>query len=193
MGIKTVLHLPYSLDLSPCDFWLFPKLRGCRSLWDNWGDKKSCNEGHWHTHTRWVPWGLPEVVGTVQQVHCSWRIFLRRGQEYHVCTMNKSTHTKKSLETYLTILVLLTDGMVMSIGKCFCLLFSFSFSFSFFLSFFIFFFFLFTSFRVPMITGITYQNLLGNHFSLISIFMSKDSFNDCLLVYILLLWNIFSF
>ena len=30
MGIKTVPHLPYSPDLSPSDFWLFPKLRGCR-------------------------------------------------------------------------------------------------------------------------------------------------------------------
>ena len=30
MGIKTVRHPPYSPDLAPCDFWLFPKLRGCR-------------------------------------------------------------------------------------------------------------------------------------------------------------------
>ena len=34
MGIKIVLHPPYSPDLAPCDFWLFPKLkeklRGCR-------------------------------------------------------------------------------------------------------------------------------------------------------------------
>ena len=30
MGIKTVRHCPYSPDLAPCDFWLFPKLRGCR-------------------------------------------------------------------------------------------------------------------------------------------------------------------
>ena len=29
MGIKTVPHPSYSLDLAPCDFWLFPKLRGC--------------------------------------------------------------------------------------------------------------------------------------------------------------------
>ena len=29
MGIKTVPHRPYSPDLAPCDFWLFPKLRGC--------------------------------------------------------------------------------------------------------------------------------------------------------------------
>ena len=34
MGTKTVPQPPYSLDLAPCDFWLFPKLkeklRGCR-------------------------------------------------------------------------------------------------------------------------------------------------------------------
>ena len=30
MGIKTVPHPPYSPDLAPCDFWLFPKLRGYR-------------------------------------------------------------------------------------------------------------------------------------------------------------------
>ena len=30
MGIKTVPHRPYSPDLAPCDFWLFPKLRGYR-------------------------------------------------------------------------------------------------------------------------------------------------------------------
>ena len=30
MGIKTVPQPPYSPDLAPIDFWLFPKLRGCR-------------------------------------------------------------------------------------------------------------------------------------------------------------------
>ena len=29
MGIKTVPQPPYRPDLAPCDFWLFPKLRGC--------------------------------------------------------------------------------------------------------------------------------------------------------------------
>ena len=29
MGIKTVPQRPYNPDLAPCDFWLFPKLRGC--------------------------------------------------------------------------------------------------------------------------------------------------------------------
>ena len=57
------------------------------------------------TLTRELPWGLPEVVGTIQQVHCSWRRLLRRGLKFHVCTINKSAHTKKFLETYLMILV----------------------------------------------------------------------------------------
>ena len=30
MVIKTVPQPPYSPDLASCDFWLFPKLRGCR-------------------------------------------------------------------------------------------------------------------------------------------------------------------
>ena len=34
IGIKIVRHLPYSPDLAPCDFWIFPKLkeklRSCR-------------------------------------------------------------------------------------------------------------------------------------------------------------------
>ena len=30
MGIKTVAQPSYSPDLAPCDFCLFPKLRGCR-------------------------------------------------------------------------------------------------------------------------------------------------------------------
>ena len=35
MGIKIVPHPPYSTEIAPCDFWLFPKhkekLRGCRN------------------------------------------------------------------------------------------------------------------------------------------------------------------
>ena len=30
MGMTTVAHHSYSPDLAPCDFCLFPKLRGCR-------------------------------------------------------------------------------------------------------------------------------------------------------------------
>ena len=30
MDIKTVPQPLYSPDVAPCDFWLFPKLKGCR-------------------------------------------------------------------------------------------------------------------------------------------------------------------
>ena len=30
MGIKIVPQPPYCPDFAPCDFWLLPKLRGCR-------------------------------------------------------------------------------------------------------------------------------------------------------------------
>ena len=29
-GVKRFPQPPYSRDIAPCDFWLFPKLRGCR-------------------------------------------------------------------------------------------------------------------------------------------------------------------
>ena len=42
-----------SLQSRPCSLWLlvFP-LAQRLSLWDNWGDERGCDEGHWHAHTR---------------------------------------------------------------------------------------------------------------------------------------------
>ena len=86
MGIKTVPQPPYSPDLAPCDFWLFPKLkeklRGCR--YETIKEIKEAVTKVIDTLTQ-VTWGLPEVVGTVQQVHCSRRRWLWRGLEFHVC------------------------------------------------------------------------------------------------------------
>ena len=95
-----------SLLSRPWSLWLLaiPKVHRL-SLWDNWGDERGCDEGHWHADTRRLPWGLPEVVGTVQQVHYSRRRLLWRELEFHVCIINKSAHTKKRLEIYLMILV----------------------------------------------------------------------------------------
>ena len=53
---------------------------------------------------RKLPWGLPEVVGTVQQERCSWRRLLRKRLEFHVCTINKSIHTKKVVHFVANIL-----------------------------------------------------------------------------------------
>ena len=85
-----------SLSSRPCSLWLLLIPSAQRlSLWDNWGDERGCDEGHWHAYTRGLSWGVPEVVGTVQLLHCSWRRLLRRGLEFHMCTINKSAHTKK--------------------------------------------------------------------------------------------------
>ena len=93
MGIKTVPQPPYSPDLAACDFWLFPKLRGCH--YETIEEiKRGCDEGHWHAHTKGLPWSLPEVVGKIQ-VHCIRRRLPWRGLEFHVCTINISVHTKK--------------------------------------------------------------------------------------------------
>ena len=95
MDIKTVPQPPYSPDLAPYDFYLFPKLPGCRY------ETSEMKEGVMEVIdmlTRGLPWGLPEVVGMVQLVHCSLRRLLQRGLEFHVCTINKSIHTKKVLK-----------------------------------------------------------------------------------------------
>ena len=93
-GIKTVPQPPYSPDLAPCDFWLLPKLRGCG--YETIEERKEAVTKVIGTLTQEdFHWGLPELVWTVQQVHCSrWRL-LRRGLEFHACTINKSAHMKK--------------------------------------------------------------------------------------------------
>ena len=63
-----------------------PQLHPCHRLFEQDGHQDSFSASLW---------GLPEVVGMVQQVHCSRRSLLRRGLEFHECTINKSAHTKK--------------------------------------------------------------------------------------------------
>ena len=93
MGIKTVPHRPYSRDLAPCDFWLFPQLRGCR-----YETNEEMKEA------------VTKVIDTLTQedFHGAFQKLLerynkciaaegdfRKGLEFHVCTINKSVHTKK--------------------------------------------------------------------------------------------------
>ena len=92
IGIKTVPHPPYSPNLAPCDFWLFPKLRGCR--YETIEEMKEAVTMVIHTVTQ------EDFHRAFQKllewyVHCSWRRLLRKGLEFHVCTINKSAHTKK--------------------------------------------------------------------------------------------------
>ena len=94
MCVKTVRHPPYSPDLAPSDFCLFPKLRG----------------SHYETIEE-IKAGMTKVIDTLTQedFHGTFQNFLRLynkciaaggdyfegGLEFHVCTINKSAHTKK--------------------------------------------------------------------------------------------------
>ncbi len=90
MGIKTVPQPPYSPGLGPCNFWLFPKLRGCR--YETIAEMKEA---------------VTKVIDTLTQVdfhgvfqkllerYISRRRIIRKGLEFHVWTINKSADTKK--------------------------------------------------------------------------------------------------
>ena len=54
---RQVLSLPLTLGYS-----LRPQAVVMRQL----REERGCDEGHWHAHTRGLPWGLSEVIGTVQ-------------------------------------------------------------------------------------------------------------------------------
>ena len=93
MSIKTVLQPPYSPDLAPWDFWLFRKLRGCR-----------------YETIEQMKEAVAKVIDTLTQedFHGAFQKLLEvynkcitaggdylEGDEFHVCTNNKSAHTKK--------------------------------------------------------------------------------------------------
>ena len=97
-GHQDIPYPPYSPHLAPSDFWLFPKLTGCR--YETIEEMKEAVTKVIDTLTQ------EDFHGSSQKLlerynKCSWRWLLRRGLEFHVCTINKSAHMKKSLETYL--------------------------------------------------------------------------------------------
>ena len=88
---RQLLTVPIVQTLLPVTFGYFLSSEaGVMRQLRRW---KRCDKGHWHA--RELRWGLPEVFGTVKQVHCRRGRLLRRGLEFHVCTINKSAHTKK--------------------------------------------------------------------------------------------------
>ena len=83
----------FSPDLAPRDFWLFPKVRGCR--YETIEEMEEAVTKVIGTLTQEDFQGAFQIVGTVQQVHCSWRRLLRRGLEFYMCTFNKMPMQKK--------------------------------------------------------------------------------------------------
>ena len=104
MGIKTVRHPPYSPNLIPCDFWLSPKLAGCR-----------------YETIEEIKEAVTKVIDMLTQEHfhgafhkllerCNKRIAAGgdyfEGDESLMCVRSiKVPMRKKHLETYLVILV----------------------------------------------------------------------------------------
>ena len=103
MGSKTVPHPPYSPDLAPCDFCLFPKFRGCR--FETTEEMKEAVTKVIDTLTQEDFHGALQKLLELYKCMAAGGDYLRRRLEFHVCTVNKSAHTKKSLQTYLMILV----------------------------------------------------------------------------------------
>ena len=82
--VQTLLLVTFSYSLSS-EAVVMRQLKRWKKLW-----RRSLIRSHKRTSM-----GPSRSCWTVQQVHCSRRRLLRRGLEFHVCTINKSTHTNK--------------------------------------------------------------------------------------------------
>ena len=110
--VQTLLPVTFGNSLNS-EAVVMRQWRRWKRLW-----RRSLTCSHKRTST-----GLPEVVGTVQRVHCSWRRLLWRGLEFHVCTINKSAHMKKVWKliictSYLSIGRNPRDGVMSKVLNC---------------------------------------------------------------------------
>ena len=104
MGIKTIAHPPYSLDVASCDFWLFPKLRGCR--YETIEEKKEAVTKVVDTLTQ------EDFHGAFQKSLERYKKCIAAGGDYFegdlifMCVLSIKVPIRKRLETYLMILVI---------------------------------------------------------------------------------------
>ena len=102
MGIKTVPHLPYSPDLVPCYFWLFPKLRGCRyeTIEEMKGDVMKVIDKLTQED---FDWAFQKLMERYKCILAGGDYF--EGDSCFMCVISIKVPIRKSLETYLMILV----------------------------------------------------------------------------------------
>ena len=104
MGIKTVSHPPYRPDLAPCDFWLFPKLRGCR--YETIEEMKEAVTKVIVTLTQEDFYGAFEkLLERYNKCIAAGGDYFERDLSFMCALLIKVPIRKKSLETYLMILV----------------------------------------------------------------------------------------
>ena len=103
MGIKTVPHHPYSPDLAPGDFWLIPKLKGCR--YGTIDEMKEAGMKVIDTLTQ------EDFQGAFQKYLEWYNKWIAAGGDYleedssFMCVLSIKVPIRKSLKTYLMILV----------------------------------------------------------------------------------------
>ena len=94
MCIKTVSHRPYNPDLAPCDFCLFPKLKGCG--YETIEEMKEAVTKVIDTLPQEDFHGVFEkLLERYNKCIAAGGGLLRRGLEFHVFTINKIAHTEK--------------------------------------------------------------------------------------------------
>ena len=111
MAIKTVPRPPYSLDLVPSDFWLFPKLRGCRH-YETTEEMKEAETKVIDTLTE------EDLHGAFQKLLEQYNKCIAAGGDYFegdksfLCVLSiKVSIRKKSLETYCMHLVCFASSL----------------------------------------------------------------------------------
>ena len=103
IGIKTVPHPPYIPNVAPCDFWLFPKLRGCR--YETIEEMKEAVTKVIDTFTQ------EDIHGTFQKLLERYNKCIAAGGDNFkgdlsfMGVLSIKVPIRKSLETYLMILV----------------------------------------------------------------------------------------
>ena len=94
MGIKTVAHPLNSPDFAPCDFWLFPKLkeklRGCR-----YETNEEMKEATTKVIDMLTQEDFQKVLERYNKCIAAGGDYFEGGLEFHVCSIDKSAHTKK--------------------------------------------------------------------------------------------------
>ena len=94
MGIKTVCHPPYSPDLAPCNFCLFSKLTSC--CYERIEEMKEAVTKVIDTLTQEdFLWAFQKLLERYNKCIAAGGDYLEGGLEFHMCTINKSAHTKK--------------------------------------------------------------------------------------------------
>jgi hypothetical protein len=103
-NVNVLPHLPYSPYLSPCDFFLFPRLKKKKAkrtaTWEYRSYSSGCDDGAHRHFERGIHQLLSGLAETLATVYWRRRELLRRGQEALVVRLNFVFFTDPVSELY---------------------------------------------------------------------------------------------